>query len=115
MNEMAYEINGPDCGRDKNGVFHCVCGKRRPIGFLRGHMKQAENFREAGWTITQENCGIYIEELCKRAKKNIDKVGITAYNVNEISDYAHRSFLDGRYDEVEADYMAVRRASHHVD
>lgn len=115
MDEMMYEINSPDCGRDEDGNFHCVCGKCRPIGFLRGHMKQAENFREAGWTITQENCGIYIEELCKRAKKNIDKVGITAYNVNEISDYAHRSFLDGRYDEVEADYMAVRRASHHVD
>ena len=115
MGEMAYEINGPDCGRDKNGVFHCVCGRCKPIGFLRGHMKQAENFREAGWTITQENRGRYIEELCKRAKKNIDKAGITAYNVREISDYAHRSFLDGRYDEVEADYMAVRRVSHHVD
>lgn len=38
MDEMAYEINGPDCGRDKNGVFHCVCGKCRPIGFLRGRM-----------------------------------------------------------------------------
>lgn len=23
----SYEINGQDCGRDKNGVFHCVCGK----------------------------------------------------------------------------------------
>ena len=39
MDEMVYEINGPDCGRDKNGVFHCVCGKCKPIGFLRGHMK----------------------------------------------------------------------------
>ena len=39
MDEMAYEINGPDCGRDKNGVFHCVCGRCKPIGFLRGHME----------------------------------------------------------------------------
>ena len=23
----SYEINGQDCGRDKNVVFHCVCGK----------------------------------------------------------------------------------------
>lgn len=23
----SYKINGQDCGRDKNGVFHCVCGK----------------------------------------------------------------------------------------
>ena len=39
MDEMMYEINSPDCGRDKNGVFHCVCGKCKPIGFLRGHME----------------------------------------------------------------------------
>ncbi len=39
MDEMVYEINGPDCGRDKNGVFHCVCGRCKPIGFLRGHME----------------------------------------------------------------------------
>lgn len=23
----SYKINGQNCGRDKNGVFHCVCGK----------------------------------------------------------------------------------------
>ena len=79
------------------------------------HMKQADDFRKAGWTITQENRGRYIEELCKRAKKNIDKAGITAYNVREISDYASNKFWEGRYDEVEADYMAVRRVGRHVD
>ena len=79
------------------------------------HAKQADDFRKAGWTITQENRERYIEELCKRAKKNIDKAGITAYNVREISDYASNKFWEGRYDEVEADYMAVRRAGRHVD
>jgi len=39
MDEMAYEINSPNCGRDKNGVFHCVCGRCKPIGFFRGHME----------------------------------------------------------------------------
>ena len=39
MDEMIYEVNSPNCGRDKNGVFHCVCGKCKPIGFLRGHME----------------------------------------------------------------------------
>lgn len=115
MDEMAYEINGPDCGRDKNGVFHCVCGRCKPIGFLRGHMKQAENFREAGWTITQENRGRYIEELCKESKKRLDKAGVDAYNVREISSYAFKNFRDGRYDEVEAEYMVVRRVGIHVD
>lgn len=109
MDEMAYEINSPNFGRDEDGNFHCVCGKCRPIGFLRGHMKQAENFREAGWNITRENYGEYMQELNIRAKKVIDKAGITKYNVNSISDYASRQFYLGRYDEVEAEYMAVKK------
>ena len=39
MDEMMYEINSPDCGRDEHGNLHCVCGKCKPIGFLRGHME----------------------------------------------------------------------------
>ena len=73
------------------------------------HMKQAENFREAGWNITRENYGEYMQELNIRAKKVIDKAGITKYNVNSISDYASRQFYLGRYDEVEAEYMAVKK------
>ena len=23
----AYRINSKECGRDKNGIFHCLCGK----------------------------------------------------------------------------------------
>lgn len=33
----AYKIVGPNCGRDENGVFHCVCGMCRPL------RKQSEN------------------------------------------------------------------------
>lgn len=78
-------------------------------------MKQAENFREAGWNITRENYGEYLQELCKKAKINIDNAGINEYNVSEISSYAFKNFRDGRYDEVEAEYMAVRRVGIHVD
>ena len=28
-----FEINGPYCGRDSLGVFHCACGKCRPLRF----------------------------------------------------------------------------------
>ena len=28
---IAYEINGLKCGRDKNGIFHCYCGKCKPL------------------------------------------------------------------------------------
>lgn len=26
-----YEINGSECGRDKNGKFVCLCGKCKPL------------------------------------------------------------------------------------
>ena len=73
------------------------------------HMKQADDFRQAGWTITWENRVKYITELCKKCKKNIDASGITVYNVKEISQYAFDQFLLSRYDEVEADMMTARR------
>lgn len=28
-----FEINGPYCGRDSLGVFHCACGKCVPLRF----------------------------------------------------------------------------------
>lgn len=28
---IAYEVVGLDCGRDKDGVFRCVCGMCRPL------------------------------------------------------------------------------------
>ena len=30
-NSLGYKINSPNCGRDKNGVFHCKCGKCEPL------------------------------------------------------------------------------------
>nr|DAJ71495.1 MAG TPA: minor capsid protein 2 [Caudoviricetes sp.] len=75
------------------------------------HMKQAENFREAGWNITRENRGEYLKELCKNAKNNIDNYGVTYDNVGEISEYAKKQFMRGRYDEVEAEYMSIKKRS----
>lgn len=34
---IGYVIFSPDCGRDKLGVFHCVCGKCRPLYSERGN------------------------------------------------------------------------------
>lgn len=28
---VPYKIEGEQCGRDKNGVFHCECGKCEPL------------------------------------------------------------------------------------
>ena len=45
--------------------------------------------------------------MCAQAKKFIDKKGIKEYNVIEISEYARANYLSGRFDEVEAEYMAL--------
>lgn len=71
------------------------------------HMKQAEEFRKVGWEITKENRSEYLKELCKKAKKNLDALGITQDNVSEISDYAYQQYQLGRYDETEAEYMLI--------
>ena len=73
------------------------------------HMKQAEDFRQAGWTITRENRGEYLDALCKKCKEHIDKLGITSNNVGELSKYAADMYLGGRFDEVEAEFMSLRR------
>ena len=40
---------------------------------------------------------------------NIDKLGVTEYNVNKISVYASRQYTTDRYNEVKADYVMLRR------
>lgn len=70
------------------------------------HAKQAEKFRKKYGEITSENYWEYINYSCEKAKKVIDAAGINEYNVNELSDYAIRMYRQGRYDEVEAEYLA---------
>lgn len=72
-------------------------------------MKQAEDFRKAGWKITGKNKVEYLKALCEKAKKNIDGLGITRDNVKEISKYAYQQYQLGRYDETEAEYMTAHR------
>ena len=77
------------------------------------HMKQAENFKKRHGEIAKENYGEYLQSACEDAKKVIDKVGITKYNVGEISEYAEKMYRLGRYDEVEAEYMTTHRRKRH--
>lgn len=73
------------------------------------HMKQAEDFRKDGWTITTENRGKYLRNLCEKCKENIDNAGVTKDNVKRISDYAKIMYNRGRYDEVEAELVTRKR------
>lgn len=59
--------------------------------------------------MTRENRGEYLDALCKKCKERIDKLGITRDNAGEISKYAADMYLGERYDEVEAEFMSLRR------
>ena len=72
------------------------------------HMKQAEDFRQAGWTITADNYGSYMRALMEKCKKTVDAAGITEYNAREISQYSYDNYKIGRYDEVEAEIHAKK-------
>ena len=45
----------------------------------------------------------------QKSNERIDKLGITRDNVGEISKYAADMYLGERYDEVEAEFMSLRR------
>lgn len=72
------------------------------------HVKQAVDFRAAGKAITEENYNQYMRALCKKCKKQMDRWGLTEYNVEEIRDYAKKNYRKERFDEVEAEYITKK-------
>ena len=73
------------------------------------HWKQAEEYRRIFGEITEENRNDYLTWLRKRCKKRIDKMGITEYNVSEISLYAQDAWQKKVFDEVEAEFYSYHK------
>ena len=94
---------------DEDDIAETVGGKGSVEYHEMWHMRQAEDFRLSGWKITAKNRGEYIKALCQKCKKKIEKLGVTYDNVGDISKYAVHQFEQGRYDEVEAEFMINRR------
>ena len=93
----------------KSNVQSIAGGKQVIERHETWHAKQAAAYRNNYGQITEENKNDYINETCKKSKKNLDSLGITVENVDKISDYAAMMYRRGRYDETEADYMALRK------
>ena len=73
------------------------------------HCFQADNYRLNGGIITDgENYKAYLKNIRSKAKIKIDKLGINESNVSEISKYANDMFGLGKFDEVEAEYEALK-------
>lgn len=45
---VGHRIYGANCGRDKNGVFHCVCGKCEPILTADNRDDNGDNRSDSG-------------------------------------------------------------------
>ena len=74
------------------------------------HFVQAEEFRNSGWIITEENYGSFIKTLCTKCKERLATLGVEEYDeIKEISDYASYMYIRGRYDEIEAEYRTKKR------
>lgn len=66
------------------------------------HWTDAQEYILEGNTITDNT--EYINIMCERCKPILDKLGINADNVGEISTYAKNSYAIGRYDEAYTEY-----------
>ena len=100
----------PDTGDVKMLSVFSALDKNVSIGSTEyheiWHWMQAQGYKG---TITETNRDVeYMPWLLAKSKKNIERLGITEYNVGEISDYAFVMYRKGRYDEVEAEYMSLK-------
>ena len=95
-----------------NSKFQRLAGGKKVIErHETWHARQAADYRGIHGQITEENKTDYIKEICKKSKKNLDSLGITAENVSEISEYASDQYWEKRYDETEAEVMALRKGN----
>lgn len=105
-------IGDQDLGRDTVGRFtgetNTLYIKPTKDNALQKHSIFHENFHWADWQSnnpkTLESDAAFIDFMCKKCKKKLDKLGITTQNVSEISRYAKAQYALGRYDEVYVEY-----------
>ena len=70
------------------------------------HWKDAEEYRKNHGTIASTQA--LNEYLNDKFKKELDKLGITKYNVDKISNYAYQMYLIGRYFETYTEYRTMK-------
>ena len=72
------------------------------------HCKQADGYRQSGMIIDEITYKEYVKKICSSAKTKLEKIGINEDNVLDISKYAKEMYEIGRFDEVEAEYEALK-------
>ena len=105
--ELNYNVNGIYLA-DRNAVIYPSDVSRETQRHEMWHCKQADRYKQNGGVINKSTYNKYIAYLCINAKKRIKKLGINIKNISNISDYASKMFEYGRFDEVEAEYEALK-------
>ena len=72
------------------------------------HCRQADLYKQKGGIINKSTYNKYMEQLCSISRQKLDCLGINEDNASEISEYAKRMFKIDRFDEVEAEYEALK-------
>ncbi len=70
------------------------------------HWKDAEEYRQKHGTIASTQ--ILNDYLNDKFKKELDKLGITEYNVDKISEYATTEYTNGNYFETYTEYRTLK-------
>lgn len=90
---------------NKNGVLNLpktvACAENHNNVFIHEmlHWYDAQRYKESHGTIEG-----YIDSIRKESKRHIEKLVENGYNIDEISEYAYRSYLDGNLDETWTEY-----------
>ncbi len=73
------------------------------------HWQDAEQFRKAGGVFSSfEVYESYCAKLERKAKKAIDRAGVTEYNVGELGKYAEDKYNEGGYNETYTELRTAR-------
>lgn len=72
------------------------------------HCQQADVCKKNGRIISESSYTEYIDEISTISKKHLNSLGINESNVSEISDYAKKMYIYKLFDEVEAEYEALK-------
>jgi SPP1 gp7 family putative phage head morphogenesis protein len=116
-----YILAHTDVDAGFGGSYNCIKNRvmvvmgDELVGNLRHelwHWRQAEDYRKSRTISNSDERELYMEWLQKKAKKRVEKLGITRYNVGRISSYAEINYFKGKYDEVEAEYYRSRGGKH---
>lgn len=75
------------------------------------HWLDAQEYREKVGEITKETYTDYDRYVQEKAKKALDKLADSGYNILDISNYAGNSYVDGLFDETYTEYRVLTMLS----